>query len=239
MQKTKVLSWLFPENIRRVEKQADSYFGGGRYMLRKCQGENLRSDWPCHQSSAAWPCHGWNSSRWLPTQIHVHWVSDVIQPSHLLSSPSPAFSLPQHQGLFQWVSSSHQVAKVLEFQLQHAFQWIFRTDFLEDWLVWSPCSPRNSQESSPTPQFKSINFSVLSFLYGPADFSVAQMVKNLPAMQETWVWSLGREDYLEKGMATHSSILAWRIPWTEEPGELQSTGSQGVWHRDEHIPEPQ
>ena len=51
---------------------------------------------------------------------------------------------------------------------------------------------------------------------------VAQMAKNLPALQETWVWSLGREDPLEKGMATHSSILAWRIAWTKEPGRLQS-----------------
>ena len=54
------------------------------------------------------------------------------------------------------------------------------------------------------------------------------MVKNLPAMQETWVQSLGQEDPLEKEMATHSSILAWRNPWTEEPGGLQSMGSQGV-----------
>ena len=57
---------------------------------------------------------------------------------------------------------------------------------------------------------------------------VAQMVKNLPAMQETWVQSLGRENPLEKGIATHSSILAWRIPWTEEPGGLQSVGSERV-----------
>ena len=58
--------------------------------------------------------------------------------------------------------------KVLEFQFQHqSFQWIFRTDFLWDWLVWSPCSPRDSQESSPTPQFKSINSLALSFLYSP------------------------------------------------------------------------
>ena len=56
------------------------------------------------------------------------------------------------------------------------------------------------------------------------------MVKNLPAMQEIWVRSLGREDLLEKGMATHSSILAWKIPWTEEPGGLQSMGSQRVVH---------
>ena len=65
-------------------------------------------------------------------QTHFHWVSDAIQPSHPLSSPSsPAFNLSQHQGLFQWVSSFHQVAKVLEFQLQHqSFQWIFGIDFL-------------------------------------------------------------------------------------------------------------
>ena len=59
---------------------------------------------------------------------------------------------------------------------------------------------------------------------------VAQTVKNPPAMKETWDQSLGWEDPLEKGMETHSSILAWRIPWTEEPGWLQSMGSQGVGH---------
>ena len=59
---------------------------------------------------------------------------------------------------------------------------------------------------------------------------VAQTVKNLLAMQETWVQSLGWEDPLQKGMATHFSILAWRTPWTEEPGGLQSMGSQRVWH---------
>ena len=87
------------------------------------------------------------------TQTHVHWIDDAIQPSHPLSSPAPpAFNLSQQQGLFKWVSFSHQVAKVLEFQLQHqSFQWIFRTDFLHDGQVGSPCSPRDSQESSPTP----------------------------------------------------------------------------------------
>ena len=62
------------------------------------------------------------------------------------------------------------------------------------------------------------------------DFPGAQMVKNLPAMLETWIPSLGQEDSLKKGMAIHSSILAWRIPWTEEPGRLQSMGSQWVRH---------
>ena len=63
------------------------------------------------------------------TQTHVHWVDDAIQSFHPVSSPSPAFNLSQHQDLFKWVSSSHQVAKVLEFQLQHqSFPWIFKTD---------------------------------------------------------------------------------------------------------------
>ena len=83
---------------------------------------------PMNHSTPGLPVH-----HQLPesTQTHVHWVGDAIQPSHPLSSPSPALNLSQHQGLFKWVSSSHQVAKVLEFQLQHqSFQWIFRTDFL-------------------------------------------------------------------------------------------------------------
>ena len=62
------------------------------------------------------------------------------------------------------------------------------------------------------------------------DFPVAQMVKNLPAIQEFWVQSLGQEDLLEKEMATHSSTLAWKIPSMEEPGGLQSMGSQRVGH---------
>ena len=104
-------------------------------------------------------------------QTHVHRVSDAIQASHPLLSPSPhAFNLSQHNGLYRWVSFSHQVAKVLEFQLQlQSFQWIVRIDFLYDWQAWSPCSLRDSQESSPTPQFQSINSSVLSFLYSPTE----------------------------------------------------------------------
>ena len=108
------------------------------------------------------------------TQTHVHWVGDAIQLSHPLSSPSlPALNLSQHQGLFQWVSSSHQVAKVLELQLQHqSYQWTPRTDLLQNGLVGSPCSPRDSQESSLTPQFKTINSSELSFLYSPTLTSI-------------------------------------------------------------------
>ena len=114
-------------------------------------------------------------------------------------------------------------------------------------------------ESSPAPQFKSINSSalslivqlshsymttgkkialtlwtfvgkVMSLLFNMLSSLVAQRLKGLPAMQETWVQSLGWEDPLEKEMATHSSILAWRIPWTEEPCGLQCPESQRVGH---------
>ena len=103
------------------------------------------------------------------TQTHVHWAGDAIQPSHPLSSPSPpALNLSQHRGFLKWVSSLHQVAKVLWFQFQHqSCQRTSRTDLLQDRLVGSPCSPRDSQESSPTPQFKSISSLALSFLYSP------------------------------------------------------------------------
>ena len=113
-------------------------------------------------------------------QTHAHWVGDAIQLSHPLSSPSPPAPNPsQHQGLFQWVSSLHEVAKILEFQLQHqSFQWTPRTDLFQDGLVGSPCSPGDSQESSPTPQFKSINFSVLSFLHSPTLISIHDYWKN-------------------------------------------------------------
>ena len=114
------------------------------------------------------------------TQTHEHQVSAAIQPSHPLSSPSPpALNLSQHQGLFRWVSSKHQLAKVLEFQFQHqSFQWTPRTDLLWDRLVGFPCSPKDFQESSPTPQFKSINSSALSFLHSPILTSIHDYWKN-------------------------------------------------------------
>ena len=99
-------------------------------------------------------------------QTYVHRIGDAIQPSHPLQPLSSGLQSFPAQGLFQCVSSFYPVAKVLEFQLQHQpFQWIFRTDFLKDGLVESPCIPRDSQESSPTPQFKSINSLALSFPY--------------------------------------------------------------------------
>ena len=113
------------------------------------------------------------------TQTHVHRVRDAIQPSHPRSSPSPPASNPsQHQSLFQWVNSLQEVAKVLEFQLQHhSFQRNPRVD-LQNGLVGSPCSPRDSQESSLTPQFKSINSSALRLLHSPTLTSIHDHRKN-------------------------------------------------------------
>ena len=114
------------------------------------------------------------------TQTHVHRVSNAIQPSYPLSSPSPPAPNPsQHHSIFQWVSSSHGVAKVLEFQLQHhSLQRNPRAHLLQNGQVGSPCSPRDSQESSPTPQFKSINSSGLSFLHSQTLTSIHDHWKN-------------------------------------------------------------
>ena len=105
------------------------------------------------------------------------WCYPTISSSvvHFSSTLSPS----HHQGLFKWIISLHQVAKVLEFQPQHqSFQWTPRTELFYDGLVGSPCSPRDSQESSPTPQFKSINSLALSFLYSTTLTSIHDHWKN-------------------------------------------------------------
>ena len=132
---------------------------------------------PMNRSMLGLPVH-----HQLPefTQTHVRRVRDAIQPSHPLSSSFPPAPNPsQHQSLFQWVNSSHEVAKVLEFQLQHhSFQRNPRADLLQNGLVGSPCSPRDSQESSPTPQFKGINSLALSFLYSSTLTSIYDYWRN-------------------------------------------------------------
>ena len=114
------------------------------------------------------------------TQTHVHWVNDAIQPSHPLSSPSPpALNISQHKGLYQWVSSLHQVTKVLESQLQHqSFQWTpglmsFRMDWVDLVAVQGTL-----KSLSPTPQFKSISSLMLSFPYSPPLTSIHDYWKN-------------------------------------------------------------
>ena len=107
-------------------------------------------------------------------------IESVMPSSHLiLCRPLLLLpSIPPSMSLFQWVNSSHEVAKVLEFQLQHhSFQWTPRTD-LQDGLIGSPFSPGDSQESSPTPQFKSINPSALSFRHSPTLTSIHDHWKN-------------------------------------------------------------
>ena len=114
------------------------------------------------------------------TQTHVRQVRDGIQPFHPLLSPfPPAPNSSQHQSLFQWVNSSHEVAKVPEFQRQHhSFQRNPRADLIQNGLVGSPCSPRDSQESSLKPQFKSINSLALSLLHSPTLTSIHDHRKN-------------------------------------------------------------
>ena len=121
---------------------------------------------------------------------------DAIQLSHPLLPPSPpALHLSQHQGLFQWVGSTYQVVKVLEFQLQHqSFQWIFRVDLLRNGLVGSPWSPRDTQESFPTPQFKSINSSLLSLLRSPTLTSVHSLLICKMDLTEI-LWQLDRHEH--------------------------------------------
>ena len=116
-------------------------------------------------------------------QTHIYCVSDAIQPSQPPSPP--AFNLSQHESLFKWVSSSHQVAKVLELQLlPQSFQWIFRIDFLRmDWLDLLAVS----KESSAAPQFKSVNSWVLSFLYSPTLTSIHDHWKNQALTRWTFV----------------------------------------------------
>ena len=123
-------------------------------------------------------------------QTQTHRVSDAIQPSHPLSSLSPPAPNPsQHQGLFQRVNSSYEVAKVLEFQIRHqSCQWTPRTYLLQDGMVGSPFSPRDSQESSPTLQFKSINFLALSFLHSPTLTSIHDHWKNHSLNQTDLCW---------------------------------------------------
>ena len=118
-------TWLYILCLSRYHSSIQHYFSLCCSVVKSCP---TLSD-PVDCSTPGFPVLHQLSEL---AQTHVHWVSDAIQPSHPLSSPSPAaFCLFQRQGLFQWVGSSHQVAKVLELQLQpQSFQWIPSTDFL-------------------------------------------------------------------------------------------------------------
>ena len=165
-----------------IQVASVSWHNSKGYMYLKVKFSSLQSLSHVWLFETPWTAAHQASS--LFTQTHVHWVGDTIQPSHPLSSPSPPDSIfPSIRVCFFFfflrVCSSHQVAKVLEFQLQHqSFQWRLRTDLLQDGLVGSPCRPRDSQESYPIPQFKSINSSALSFLYSPTHTSIHDHLKD-------------------------------------------------------------
>jgi len=126
-----------------------------------------------HQASVSIP-NSWSSLKLTSIEL-VMPCSHLILCHPLLLLPP----IPPSQSTFQWVNSSHEVAKVMEFQpSHHSFQRTSRTDLLSNVLVGSPCSPRDSQESSPTSQFKIINYSALSFLYSPTLTSIHDHWKN-------------------------------------------------------------
>ena len=108
------------------------------------------------------------------TQTHVHWVGDAIQPSHLLSSPSPAFNLSQHQGLFKWVSSSHQVAKVFRVSASTAVLSVNTQDWSPlEWTGWISLQSKGlSRVFSNTTVQNHVNSLALSFLYSPTLTSI-------------------------------------------------------------------
>ena len=186
-----LIIWNFVLRIHKYNSTLDEYLGAVP-SPSSVQFSSVTQSYPT-------PCNPMNGStlglpvhHQLPevTQTHAHRIGDAIQPPHPLSSSSPPAPNPsQHQGLFQWVNSSHEVAKVLELQPQHqSLQWTPRTDLLWDGLVGSPCSPRDFQESSPTLQFKSISFSALSFLHSPTLTSIHDLWKNHSIDQTDLCW---------------------------------------------------
>ena len=160
------------------------------------------------------------------TQTHVHWVGDAIQPSHPLSSPSPPARNPaQNQGLFKWISSLHQVTKVLDFQLQHqSFQWIFRTDFLRmDWLdliaVQRTLKSLLQHHSSKASVLQHSAFFIvqLSHPYMTTGKTIDLTSGTFVGKVMSLLFNMLSRLVMEKAMAPHPSTLAWKIPWTEEP----------------------
>ena len=217
------------------------------------------------------------------TQTHVHWVGDAIQPSHPLSSPSPpTFNLSQHQGLFKWVNSSHQMAQVLEFSfssgLSNEYSGLisFRMDWLDLLAVQRTLKSLLQHHSSKASILRRSAFFIvqLSHPYMTAGKTIAltrwsfvgkvmslllnmlsRLVNGTPLQYSClenpmdgrpwWAAVHGvaksrtrLSDFtftfhfyaVEKEMATHSSVLAWRIPGKGEPGGLPSMGSHRVGH---------
>ena len=152
-----------------MQTPVSSNWGGQKEKLVEdgCCSAAVTSDslWPCGRQHTRLPCPSL-SPRVCSNSRPLSWWCHPIT-SFSVAPFLPALNLSQHQGLFQWVVSLHQMAKVLAFQLQHqSFQWVFKDDPL-GWTGWISLQSKGSQESSPTPQFESINSSVLSLLCFP------------------------------------------------------------------------
>ena len=196
---------------------------------------------PMNRSTPGLPVH-----HQLPefTQTHVHRVGDAIQPSHPLSSPSPPAPNPsQHQSLFQWVNSSREVAKGLEFQLSHqSFRrnpWVGR---LQNGLVGSPCGPRDPQESSPTPPFSQKH----PFFRRSAFFTVQ---RSHPYMTTGKTVALTGRTFVGKGMSLLLNMLSrlvitflsrskcLLIWWLQSPSAvILEPPKNKVWHCFHYLP---
>ena len=132
-------------------------------------------------------------------QVHVHCTGDAIQPSHSVTPYSTALNLSQLQGLFQWVICSHQMDVNTGISTSHqSFQWIFRAERPEDWLVWSLYCPRDFQEFSSAPQFESINSLAFCLLYSPTLTTVYDH------------WEDHSLDYMD--LCQQSNVSAFRHP---------------------------
>ena len=172
------------------------------------------------------------------TQTHVHWVGDVIQPFHLLFSPSPpAFNLSQHQGLFNWASIRWPKYWSFSFSItpsnEHPGLISFRIDWLDLLAVQGTVKSLLQHHSSKSSVLQHSSFFTvqLSHPYMTTGKTIALTRQNfLDKVMSLLYHILSRYIILEKEMATHSSVLAWRIPGTGEPGGLPSMGSHRVGH---------
>ena len=198
----------------------------GEVVVQSSVMSDSATPWTAALQASLFLTISWSSLKLTSTESMIH---QTISSSVILFSSCPQSFPASGSFLVSWLftSSGQRIgasASVLPMNIQGWFPLGL--------LVWSPCCPRDSQESFLVSQFEGINSLVLSLLCGPTLTSIHDYWKNhsfdymdLCRQMEMQVQSLGQEDSLKEEMAAHSSILAWEIPYTEEPGELQSMGS--------------
>ena len=224
--------WSNLENVPCVlEKKVYYFIFGLIEFSRSVVSDSL---WPREPQHASAPIHHQLQES---TQTHVHQVGDAIQPSHPLSSSSPpAFNLSQHHGLLKWGSSSHQVAQVLSFSFnnspsnEHPGLISFRMDWLDLLGVQGTLKSLLQHHSSKASIVQcSVFFIVqLSHPYMTTGKTIALIRWTFVVKVMSLLFNTLSRLVMEKAMAPHSSTLAWKIPWMEEPGRLQSMGSLRV-----------